>query len=250
MYERKGAAAPAAPLSPPTAKERVKFPMFQGFSDAATDFLWGIRFNNERPWFEAHKAEYLQYVYEPMKALSGEVYGAMDRAYPELGLMCKVSRIYRDARRLYGRGPYKDHLWWSIRQPAEEWSTCPMSWSETAPEGCSSGLGYYAARPLSMAKFRARLDRDPKPFEKLVRAFNRQGRFALESDTYKRPKGDPGPLLSPWYNSRHISLICQREPDALLASPTLVQELLDGFNELMPFYRYFSTLDGDPDPRT
>ena len=29
--------------------------MFTGFTDATVDFLWGIRFNNERPWFEAHK---------------------------------------------------------------------------------------------------------------------------------------------------------------------------------------------------
>ena len=33
--------------------------MFTGFTDATVDFLWGIRFNNERPWFEAHKETYL-----------------------------------------------------------------------------------------------------------------------------------------------------------------------------------------------
>ena len=31
--------------------------MFQGFSQGAVDFLWGVRFNNERSWFEAHKQE-------------------------------------------------------------------------------------------------------------------------------------------------------------------------------------------------
>ena len=34
--------------------------MFTGFTDAAVDFMWGIRFNNERPWFEAHKESYLK----------------------------------------------------------------------------------------------------------------------------------------------------------------------------------------------
>ena len=29
--------------------------MFTGFTDATVDFMWGIRFNNERPWFEDHK---------------------------------------------------------------------------------------------------------------------------------------------------------------------------------------------------
>ena len=48
--------------------------MFQGFSNETIDFMWGIRFNNEKGWFEAHKAEYLQYFYEPLKSLSREVY--------------------------------------------------------------------------------------------------------------------------------------------------------------------------------
>lgn len=39
--------------------------MFQGFSQQTNDFLWGIRFNNERSWFEAHKQEYLDYVQAP-----------------------------------------------------------------------------------------------------------------------------------------------------------------------------------------
>ena len=33
--------------------------MFTGFTDETVDFMWGIRFNNERTWFEAHKDVYL-----------------------------------------------------------------------------------------------------------------------------------------------------------------------------------------------
>ena len=33
--------------------------MFTGFTDETVDFMWGIRFNNERAWFEAHKEIYL-----------------------------------------------------------------------------------------------------------------------------------------------------------------------------------------------
>ena len=46
--------------------------MFQGFSEQTVDFMWGIRFNNERAWFEAHKAEYLEHFYNPMKELARE----------------------------------------------------------------------------------------------------------------------------------------------------------------------------------
>ena len=35
--------------------------MFQGYSDETLDFLWGVRFNNDRAWFQEHKEDYLTY---------------------------------------------------------------------------------------------------------------------------------------------------------------------------------------------
>ena len=100
-----------------------------------------------------------------------------------------------------------------------------------------------------MAKFRARLVRDPKPFEALARALKRQDCFTLESECYKRSKGDTSPLLTPWYNVKNFSLICQRPHDALLFSRELVDTLVEGYSFLIPYYNYFMALEGDPDPR-
>ena len=47
--------------------------MFNGFSQAAVDFMWGIRFNNNREWFQAHKPEYLTSFYQPMTELADEL---------------------------------------------------------------------------------------------------------------------------------------------------------------------------------
>ena len=88
---------------------------FEGYSPAALDFLWGIRFNNERGWFLAHKEDYQSHVLAPTRALGEQVYDAMHEKYPHEPFLLKMSRIYRDARRLHGQGPYKDHLWFCIR---------------------------------------------------------------------------------------------------------------------------------------
>ena len=109
--------------------------MFQGFSQETVDFMWGIRFNNEKSWFEANKESYLRSFYTPMKELGAEVQEKLLERFPDSQLNLKISRIYRDARRLFGRGPYKDHLWFSIRQPAEEWVDKPTFWFELAQEG-------------------------------------------------------------------------------------------------------------------
>ena len=45
--------------------------MFEGFTEEASDFLWGIRFNNEREWFLDHKQTYLTQVQTPLKELAG-----------------------------------------------------------------------------------------------------------------------------------------------------------------------------------
>ena len=77
--------------------------MFTGFTDETVDFMWGIRFNNERSWFEAHKSIYVTQFYEPMKELGDEIYNYLQERRPDYGLIRKVTRIYRDARRLHGR---------------------------------------------------------------------------------------------------------------------------------------------------
>ena len=222
--------------------------MFQGFSQGAVDFLWGIGFHNERAWFEAHKEEYLTLVDRPLRELGAQAAQTMGEKYPKLGLGLKVSRIYRDARRLYGRGPYKDHLWFSLRRFGEQEGAVPCFYFELAPEYYSYGVGAYDPSPLTMAKLRARVDRDPKPLEKLARRLNRQTEFVLEGELYKRPKGDPGPLLSPWYNRRQITLASDHNCEGVLFTPQLADQVIQGFCFLEPYYCWLQSLAGDPPP--
>lgn len=216
--------------------------MFQGFSPATNEFLWGIRFNNEKPWFEAHKQEYIDHVQTPMRDLANEVYDRFTAAHPDLPLMMKVSRIYRDARRLYGRGPYKSHLWFTLRMAGEDWAQMPAFWFGLHPEGYNHGMGVFDAKPAYMARFRQEIDRDPAPMRKLAKAFAKQDRFVLHEEEYKRSKGEVPPPLDQWYNRKGIDLACFRPIDDLIYRRELVEEILAGYEMLMPYYRYFAAL--------
>ena len=223
--------------------------MFTGFTDETVDFMWGIRFNNERTWFEAHKEIYLTHFYRPMCDLAEELYAFMLERRPDCGLIRKVTRIYRDARRLHGRGPYKESLWLSVEQAGEQWTARPTFWFELMPEGWTYGMGYYLPRALTMAKLRARMDRDPRPMEKLTRALNRQTEFRLDAEEYKRPKGPaPSELLAPWYRAKSFSICHEDKLTEELFCRDVVDRLKQGFTFLLPYYDYFVTLDGDPDP--
>jgi len=222
--------------------------MFEGFSQHTIDFMWNLRFNNNKPWFEEHKEEFQREFLTPMKELGGEVFERVKETCGDRGFIHKVSRIYKDARRNHGDGPYRDHLWFSIEKPSEEWTSTPVFWFELMPETWSYGLGYYQAKPATMAKLRARIDKDPKNFEKLVAPLTRQEEFVLDGPEYARKKEAPTPKTAPWYNKKGCSLIHNQENSPELFSRELADRLVSGYAFLMPLYDYFVTLDSDPTP--
>lgn len=215
--------------------------MFNGYSGETLDFMWGIRFNNDRAWFAEHKDTYLRVLYQPTLDLGRAVYDRMLERFPGLDVNLHVSRIYRDARRLHGRGPYKDHLWFSIRPEGDVWSHRPVFWFEVAPEGWSYGVGFWNATPQIMAAMRQDMDENPGRLERLVRAMEERGEFQVQGQDYARSKGEATPLLAQWYNKKNISVGCERPFDDLLCSPALVDTLVEGYTSLEPVYQYFSS---------
>ena len=225
--------------------------MFQGFSQETVDFMWGIRFNNEKSWFEANKSRYLTSLHQPMKELGAEVQRRLLEQFPDSTLNLKLSRIYRDARRLFGRGPYKDHLWFTLFRPdTEDEGVRPALWFELTPDGWSYGMGFWCAKAVTMAKHRRRIDRDPKPLLKLAQRLEKQTEFLLDGPDYVRPGGDClHETLLPWYRKKSLALIHEEPLTEELYSPALADRLVEGFTFLMPYYEYFSSLRTDPDPR-
>ena len=216
--------------------------MFQGYTQETIDFMWGIRFNNERTWFMEHKEQYQKHLLEPTRALAEQVYDGLREKLPHEPLMMKVSRIYRDARRLHGRGPYKEHLGFGVRTGDEDWTGRPTFYFEIAPEYYSYGMGFRHASAATMERFRKQVRSDPRELEKLVRAFNRSGRFELVGDEYARDKGAPNALLRPWLQKKNISLQFEKPLDERIFSPQLADEIVEELAELVPLYRFFAKL--------
>ena len=222
--------------------------MFNGFAPAALDFLWDVRFYNDKQWFNERKQEFHDLIDAPLRQLAAEVSLTLAGECEKYGLEPHVSRIYRDARRLHGQGPLKDHLWFSLRKPCEYEPVKPVLWFELEPEGASWGMGYYQAPPATMARHRARLDKRPQDLAQLVRRLAKQEEFTLEGQYYARPKGQAAPPLDLWYNLRSFSLLHQETPGEGLFSPELPERLAEGFRFLLPFYAYFIGLEADPEP--
>ena len=211
--------------------------MFQGFSEKTGAFLWELAFHNERPWFQAHKQEFEDEVNTPFKALARDCYELFCRRCPAFEGRVHISRIYRDARRLFGRGPYKDHLWFSIGA-SEVTGPGPDFWFLLEPARCSYGLGFFEAPPVLMAAFRRAVDANPARFRRLARAVEAKG-FSLGGPAYKRPKGLHGdPLIDRWYNRRHLYLEKSFDLGGAAFTPELPQLVTDAFLELLPMHDF------------
>ena len=215
--------------------------MFQGYSDETLDFLWGVRFNNDRAWFQEHKEEYLTYLQRPTAELGREIHERYLEKYPKEQINLHVSRIYRDARRTHGKGPYQDYLWFSLRIEHGFASHHPELWFEINPEGWSYGCGFWAATPTMMAAMRREIDENPEKMLKMVRAFNAQDTFVMGGEEYKRPKMDKENELAAWYNKKNIVLSCQHQFDDTACSRELADVIMEGFVFLKPYYDFFES---------
>lgn len=208
---------------------------FHGFTPQTGEFFWELSFNNERPWFLAHKEQFENVVNRPFKALSADTLRLMRERFPERRFDVHNSRIYRDARRLFGRGPYKDNLWFVIYQE-EQHNLGPAFWFEIGRTGYSAGMGFWDASPAMMETFRRQIDANPARFERILRQIGPD--WKLWGEPYKRLKADRGELLNPWYNRKYISVGREWDLGGEAFSETLSETLTTLFTRLLPLFDF------------
>ncbi|MCD8145522.1 MAG: DUF2461 domain-containing protein [Oscillospiraceae bacterium] len=218
--------------------------MFNGFTEEARDFLWGIALNNSREWFQPRKQIYVEQLYNPMKELAFDVQSRMIALYPEEPFNCKVTRIYRDARIPHRDGPYKTHLWFSLDPPRdpETHPVMPSLFFEIEGRGYSMGMDFYCDKPAVMEAFRARALREPETLEALTLHLRERPEYELIGPEYKRSKGEVGPLLRPWFNRKRLCVIGSYDWEDMNSGLALEEQVVDAFQWLLPFYQYFLSI--------
>ena len=211
--------------------------MFGGFTPETVDFLWGIRMNNNRDWFQAHKKQYVDTLYEPMKALGKELF---EPFLEKTGNIVKVSRIYRD-QRMHPPEPYKESLWICIRQDVEWWGENPCLYFEINPEGVDYGFFIWKPRTATMEAFRRHITAYPEEFLALVQSTEEAVGSKIHADCYKRPKPTEDERLLPFFAWRGM-IGCTRhiDPGEAMFGPQLKDEVADFFRKLTPLYDYFN----------
>ena len=211
--------------------------MFEGFYPETVDFLWGIRLNNNREWFEANKKNYVNYLYEPMKALGKYLYEPfMDQP----GILMKVSRIYKDAR-MHPVVPYKESLWICLRRDVEWWGENPCLYFEINPEGVHYGFFFWKPSVAVMNDIRADIAANPKEFLKLIKKVEKATGLKIEAECYKRAKPCDDPAIAPYFAwKEQIGCVVREDFSEQTFGPQLGERVIALMKNLMPLYDYFT----------
>jgi uncharacterized protein (TIGR02453 family) len=208
-------------------------------------FLSAVQKNNNRVWFEGHRPAY-EMAREQFEALIDSLIVGLGSVEHLGGITAKdcVMRIYRDIRFSKDKSPYKRSMAAAIR-PGGKRSGRLAYYLHLEPHDASViAGGLYDPEPAQLARFREAIDRDPKPFRKVVnnKAFV-QAFGAVKGESLKTvPKG---------YDRDHprIDLLRMKEvfairhlTDAEVLSPKFSAVVIQSFTALKPFLDYLNSI--------
>jgi len=214
------------------------------FPAAGVAFLRGLKRNNRREWFLAHRDAYDTSVRAPMTAIVERLAEDFRDIAPELVASPKTSmyRIYRDVRFSENKAPYKTHA-------AANFPTRGLPKHQGAGlyfhVGASEvwiGGGMYAPDTSQLHAVREHIAAHHRRFRAIVEspAF-RRAVGALDGERLLRvPRGFPKDHPAAEYLRFRQFLAGREYPPAFAASPRFYATLLSVFRQVIPLIRFLN----------
>jgi uncharacterized protein (TIGR02453 family) len=219
------------------------------FTKKALGFLRGIKKNNNKPWFEAHREDYETDVRDPMRELIGEMDARFRKLAPEIGGDPKRSmfRINRDIRFSNDKSPYKTHAacWFNHNRASKKVGSEANEGSagfyfHLEPGASMVGAGLWMPPSPQVKRLRDAIDDDPRGFERMVRGLKKFGGLDDEHMLKRMPRGyeETNPAAK-WLRYQSFTS-GRRLTDAQVTSPKLGSLLEREFKGLLPLVRWLN----------
>lgn len=219
---------------------------FSGFTEEAPKFLLENKMNNNKDWYESHKGEYKQYVYNPFVELIMELAPAISEIDSTLITVPSklISRVRRDTRFTKDKSLYRDNVWIVFLRDKSLMSTSPCFWFEISQRGSSYGVGYYGAETGSMANMREMIINGHPAFLRALKCYESQEEFVIGGEIYKRSKFPDQPEnLRLWLDRKNIFFESVQNDFKLAFSKELPDTLKKGFKKLKPIYDFLCAVE-------
>ncbi|MCM1030417.1 MAG: DUF2461 domain-containing protein [Oscillibacter sp.] len=215
------------------------------------DFLRRLRENNEREWFNEHKAEFLELKAE-FELWVGQLIEKIAEFDEEIrGLAVKdcIYRIYRDTRFSPDKTPYKTHMAAYICAPRGRNSNRAGYYVHLEPDNSLIGGGLYCPEPALLKRVRRDIYENIEEFTGILRnkAFAKEFK---ELDPEGMLKKVPAPFPADFSEGdllkhKHYDVL-SRKPDTFFEGQDVFRKIVDVCKVLQPFNRFLNyTVDGE-----
>lgn len=207
------------------------------------NYLTQLQKNNNREWFNRHKANY-QDALTNMVLFADEVVTEMnnhDNIETKSGKQ-SLFRIYRDTRFSKDKTPYKTHWSGYLRRATK--LLRGGYYYHLQPGGSFIAGGFFGPNPNDLKHIRSQIAQDDTELRKILNQSEVKKYFgSMEGDRVKTaPKG---------YKQDHPSIVLLRYKQYILRHPFTDEEVLSsnfkktlvsGLVQLLPFFNYFSEI--------
>lgn len=216
---------------------------FAGMPKEALKFLRDLEKNNNRDWFDANKAVYLEKVKAPLEALVTAVGAEMTKFAPESATAPgkAIYRIYRDTRFSSDKTPYKTHVAASFFRNDLGKHIAGGYYFELSPKYVGFAGGVYMPEAENLRLIRTHImDHFPR-FQKLLADRKLAGMDELKGDALSRPpKGFPADHPAIEHLKRKAFFFWKELPAELATSPELLKEICARFKAMAPVINFLN----------
>jgi uncharacterized protein (TIGR02453 family) len=215
------------------------------FTDKSLKFLRALARNNDRAWFQAHKADYDAHVRGPFQALlidlQPDLRGVSEhfRADPKT-VGGSLFRIQRDTRFANDKTPYKSWQGARLFHERSRQVPAPSFYLHLQPGNCFVGAGLWHPETATQRQVRQFIADNPGSWKQSAHAPAFRRRFDLESDEMLvRPPPGFAPDFEFIDDLRRRNFVASRAiEDSVMLGPKLRQVLVTDLQVLAPFVDY------------
>ena len=222
---------------------------FTGFPPAAPRFFRALAKNNDKAWFEAHRADYEESVLGPARAFVVEVGKRLAKDVPGINADPRtdrsIFRLHRDIRFSPDKSPFKTHLgilWWEGLGHKLESAGFYFQLSATE---IYLGDGFYHFSKDALAAYRERV-LDPKAgpaLQRAAREVERRGYTVGGEQTQRVPRGlDPEHPRADLLRRKGLYAGLSLGLPAESSGPELVDLVHGHFKAMLPLHRQLRVL--------
>lgn len=207
-------------------------------------FIRDLGGNNNREWFESHRAKYEQVMLEPALEFIEAFAPSLHGISPHFVASARRSggslfRINRDIRFSKDKSPYKTHLGIQFRHEQSKDVHSPGYYLHIEPKASFVGVGIWHPEPKTLLAIREAIADDPAAWKRAAHGKKFEDVFELEGESLQRPpKGfeQEHPMIEDLKRKDFIA--SARVADTVVTSPHFLRDFTKTCRSADPFMSF------------